>query len=86
MPSTRDATRHATKNRLLSLLLVPLALLPQGCVTAEMWDRLDRSRGGRVAAVALTPVTLAVDAAVIAVVVAANVGSACNGQNGGCGR
>ena len=86
MSSTRDATRHATKNRLLSLLLVPVALLPQGCVTAEMWDRLDRSRGGRVAAVALTPVTVAVDAAVIAVVAAAYVCPSSNAQNGGCGR
>lgn len=61
------------------LLLLAAALLPSGCVTATMWDSLDHSRGERIAAVALTPVTVAIDAVLIAGEACANSGGA------GCG-
>ena len=37
-----------------------------GCLTCAMWEKLDDTKGKRVAAVALTPVTVAVDVAFVA--------------------
>ncbi|MBL8843623.1 MAG: hypothetical protein JNL90_19030 [Planctomycetes bacterium] len=60
------------------LLLSTVALTGSGCVTSSMWEewpdhhsngRLDWDDGGTVAAIALTPVTVAVDAALIVSVV-----------------
>jgi len=58
MPNSRT---HARRR---SLLL--LALLLPGCITCAMWDGLDRTPGQRAAAFALTPVTVALDAALLA--------------------
>jgi hypothetical protein len=88
MPTPRRPTDRATPRRsrpiALPLLLVILALLPEGCVTAAVWDRLDHSRGERIAAVALTPVTVALDAALIAGEVCVNSGQ--EGWGRGWGR
>jgi hypothetical protein len=73
------AAVHAPRPAVHRLPLLLLALLPAGCVTATMWDALDHSRGERIAAVALTPVTVAIDAALIAGEVYANSGGS------GCG-
>ncbi len=48
------------------VLAAALLLTPTGCITAAMWDNMPDSRGGKVAAVALTPVTVALDAALFA--------------------
>jgi hypothetical protein len=48
-----------------SLALAACALAP-GCLTCAMWDRLDHTPGEKTAAVVLTPVTFAVDAALFA--------------------
>lgn len=81
MSTARRPERGAATSRprriVLPLLLLPLVFLPAGCVTAAMWDRLDHSRGERIAAVALTPVTVALDAALIAGEVCADSG--CHG-------
>lgn len=80
MSTGREARPLAAPRAAASLLL--LTLLPQGCVTAAMWDTLDRSRGERIAAVALTPVTVAIDAVLL-------TGEACAGSCGhgsGCHR
>jgi hypothetical protein len=47
------------------LALAACALLP-GCLTCAMWDQLDDTPGEKTAAVVLTPVTFAVDAALFA--------------------
>ena len=62
-----------------ALALVASALLP-GCLTCAMWEKFDHSNGERAAAVVLTPVTVAVDAAFI---VGYAYASSCG--NGGCG-
>ncbi len=71
------------------------AVAPSGCVTAMMWDELpdrdcgalDWSNGRTVSAVALTPVTVAVDAALIAgfvwLEVEGNSGDCCDCDCGG---
>ena len=74
--ATNAGTSRAAWGR--ALTLGALALFSSGCVTASMWQEwpdhhsnghLDWDDGGTVAAIALTPVTVAVDAALIASVV-----------------
>ena len=55
-----------------------------GCLTCAMWEELDDSKGERVAAVALTPVTVAVDVALVAGLV--YVEAYANGGGGSCCR
>lgn len=71
----------AALRRAVALTLVPVVL--DGCVTTAMWQKLDDTRGERIAAVALTPVTIAIDAALIAGYVC--VTADCNGCGHGCG-
>jgi hypothetical protein len=76
-PASKPRRLHAIAAA--SLALVASSPLT-GCLTCAMWDKLDDSKGERVAAVVLTPVTAAVDAALIAGYVYL---AAC--ENGGCG-
>jgi hypothetical protein len=75
MAPTRSLTR-----RLLSLLALPLLLSSSGCVTAAVWEECGSTAG----AVALTPVTVAVDAALIAGYVVLVGGASCCGCDDLC--
>ena len=66
MPAAPDPRRPCSVGRPLAGLLLPLLLAAPGCLTCAMWDRPHHSKGQTAALVALTPVTLAVDAALIA--------------------
>jgi hypothetical protein len=58
--------RTKRARRLLAVLLFLIApSLASGCITASMWDGVD-GRGERAAAIALTPVTFALDATLFA--------------------
>lgn len=74
--ATKGGTSRAAWVR--ALALGALAVAGSGCVTSSMWQEwpeyrsnghLDWDDGGTVAAIALTPVTVAVDAALIASVI-----------------
>ena len=56
--------------RLRAIAAAALALVASapltGCLTCAMWEKLDDSKGEKIAAAALTPVTVAVDVAVFA--------------------
>jgi len=79
MSTARPARRLAARS-LLPIAPLLLSLLQGGCVTAALWEKLDDTRGERIAAVALTPVTVAIDVALLA-------GYACAAADGhGCGR
>ena len=56
--------------RLRAIAAATLALVASapltGCLTCAMWQELDDSKGERVAAAVLTPVTVAVDVALVA--------------------
>lgn len=71
--------------RLRAIAAVSLALVASaplsGCLTCAMWEKFDHSKGERVAAVVLTPVTVAVDAALIAGYVYVE---SCGNGGGGC--
>jgi hypothetical protein len=87
MSTVHPARRFAARS-LLPIALLSLPLVHGGCVTAAMWEKLDDTRGERIAAVALTPVTVAIDAALLAgYACAAADGHGCNFSCGhGCGR
>ena len=66
---------HAPLDRVALWLLAPLLFSFNGCVTTSLWNELpkrhsgssiDWGNGRTVSAIALTPVTVAVDAALIA--------------------
>jgi hypothetical protein len=76
-PASKPRRLHAIAAA--SLALVASSPLT-GCLTCAMWRKLDDSKGERVAAAALTPVTVAVDVALFAGYVYL---AAC--ENGGCG-
>lgn len=73
--SKSRSPRSVGSGRLRNAALAAAALCSSGCVTASMWEEwpdhhsnghLDWDDGGTVAAIALTPVTVAVDAALVA--------------------
>lgn len=60
---------HASLRRRFAVLALALPLLSsaQGCVTCALWDHVDKKKTSHcVAAGLVTPVTLAVDAAIVA--------------------
>jgi hypothetical protein len=69
--------RRPIPRRVLSLL-APLVFALPGCLTCKMWENAGDTRGGRVTCAVLTPITVAVDAALFAGYVYAA------GQSGGC--
>jgi hypothetical protein len=52
-------------------LAASLLLVLSGCITCAMWGGVDHNCGEKAAAVALTPVTVAVDAALFPVEIVA---------------
>jgi hypothetical protein len=63
-------------------LAVPMLFAMSGCITCAMWNGLDHNCGERAAAVMLSPVTVAVDAAFFPVeIVAASCGQAHCGRH-----
>lgn len=84
MSTARPARRLTARSRLLPIALLLLPLLQAGCVTAAMWEKFDDTRGERIAAVALTPVTVAIDAALLAAYACAAADG--HGCGTGCGH
>jgi hypothetical protein len=80
--------RASKPRRLHAIAAASLALVASspltGCLTCAMWKKLDDSKGERVAAAALTPVTVAVDVALFAGY--AYVEACAKGGGGSCCR